>query len=136
MSKMITWLGMMSGVTLLFYFTGLLQNTPNSALLTLALNPTNFKTTPLWLSVFGVLGLLAMVGQVVSVFLSRSVNSDFWILGPIATIFFGFGWDFLSIYQTINATSAIGGVIAVLIFGPLLIMYFVSVLEWWRGVNP
>ena len=133
MSKMITWLSLMAGITLLFYFGGVLNNTPNSSLLSLVLNPGDAENSNVYLAIFGLFGVIS---SVVSTFIARNVNSDFWILGPVITVLFTFGWDFLNVYRAMASTSAIGGVIAILIFGPLILMNIISVLEWWRGVSP
>lgn len=132
MSKMIGWMSLMGGTILLFYFGGLVSGTITSTLLDVVLNPQNLQNSPLMLKI---LSVGAAVIAVVSTFVARNQNSDFYLLFPVVTILFTFGWDFLVVYQTIQASSEAGAFIAVLIFGPMMLMYIISVLEWWRGVS-
>jgi hypothetical protein len=129
---MIGWMAVMGGVSLLFYFGGLLNNTPTSSLLVFVSNPNNAQNSDLYLAM---IGLFSVIATIISTFVSRNANSDFWILVPVITVLFNFGWNFLSVYQILAASSDIGAVIATLIFGPIILMYLVSVVEWWRGTN-
>lgn len=130
---MMTWLFIMSGITLFFYFGGIITNTASSTLLDMVLNPERAQNLSLFLKISSITTLTIIV---ISTFVARSQNSDFYLMVPVVGILFTFGWDFLTIYNTIAATSAIGGYIAVMIFGPLMIAYIMSVIEWWRGINP
>jgi len=132
MSKIINYLMLFSGISLLFYFAGILTDTATSTLLNLALNPGNLESSSLMTTI---LSISTAVIAVISTFVARSQNSDFYLFIPLATLFFTFGWDFLSVFQIISAASIIGGVIAALVFGPLMIGYIVAVVEWWRGVS-
>lgn len=133
MSKMMTWMGFMGGIMLLFYFFGILSGTISSTLLDAVLNPQNLESSPLYLQVISV---STLVFAAVSALFARSEKSEFFYIFPIVTILFTFGWDFLVVYQTLAAVSEIGGVIAILFFGPIMLMYVISVVEWWRGVAP
>lgn len=132
MSKMTTWIGLMSGLSLLFYVGGVLSGTITSTLLDLALNPQNLQTSSLYLTIGSV---AALVITVVSTFVARSQNSDFYLFYPVVLAMFSFGWDFLNVYAALGGSGSIGGLVAILLFGPLMLMYMISVLEWWRGIE-
>lgn len=134
MGKMTVWLAMMGGVTLLFYIGGILESTISSTLLDLLLNPERFQQLDLMTKILSVTTLAIAA---VSTFVARNQNSDFYLMIPIVTLLFTFGYDFLSVYQAMGAQgSGFGQGLALLLFGPLTLLYFLSVVEWWRGVNP
>jgi hypothetical protein len=132
MGKLINTLVLMGGISLLFYFTGLLTDTASSGLLTLLLNPEGMQSSGL---VTTIIGITAGVLVVVSTFIARNSNSDTYLMIPLVTAFLSFGWDFLTVYNKVAASSAVGGMIAVLVFAPLLLAYVIGVVEWWRGVE-
>lgn len=131
MSKMTTLLSIMGGLTLLFYLFGIIQDTPNSTLLDLLLNPENVQRTD-WIQLI-ILGIASLAISAVSTFVSRSINSDFWLMVPYVTVLFTFGWDAIAIYQ---ALAAVNKVVALMIFGPYMVLFINAVVEWWRGVAP
>lgn len=134
MGKMTVWLAMMAGVTLLFYLGGIIEGTVTSTLLDLVLNPERFQTLDLMTKI---LSVSTLVIAAASTFVARNQNSDFYLMIPIVTILFTFGYDFLSVYQAMSAQgSGFGQGLALMLFGPIMIMYFMSVVEWWRGINP
>jgi hypothetical protein len=134
MAKLLTIIGIMSGITLLFYYGGVLTDTVNTTLLSMLLNPESFQTADL------ILKTLASAGLVVgaSTLLLRAFGgpgAELYFMLGFVYLFFSFGYDFLSIYQQIAAYSAVGQVIGVLLLGPLMVMYVMAVVEWWRGVE-
>ncbi len=44
----------------------------------------------------------------------------------------GFGWDFIIIFSTVASVSAM---FAIMVFSPLMFLWLLTVLEWWRGVT-
>jgi Ca2+/Na+ antiporter len=130
--KLINSISLMSGILLLFYFGGLLSGTITSTLLNMALHPETLQTSSL---VLKIISLTTVVLAIVSMVVARNQNSDFYLMIPLVILFLSFGWDFLVVYQQISSYSDVGAVLAVLIFGPLMIMYVISVVEWWRGVE-
>lgn len=132
MGKLINSISLMSGILLLFYFGGLLSGTITSTLLNMALHPETLQTSSL---VLKIISLTTVVLAIVSMVVARNQNSDFYLMIPLVILFLSFGWDFLVVYQQISSYSDVGAVLAVLIFGPLMIMYVISVVEWWRGVE-
>jgi hypothetical protein len=128
---MVKWIMGMAGITLLFYFGGVLSNTASSTLLDMALRPAELQSSSLFLKILSVTSLTAAV---ISTFVARNQNSDFYLMVPIVTVFFSFGWDFLNVYTAMASAGDIGQFVAVLFFGPLMIGYVISVVEWWRGI--
>lgn len=134
MAKTLTLIGIMSGIVLLFYFGGLVTDTASSVLLDLLLSPDRFQASSLIVKVIAVVGTL--IG--ISTLLFRNNNGvglDQYLMVPFIELFLSFGWDFLTIYQNISSVGPVAQVVAVLVFGPLMLMYVISVIEWWRGVE-
>jgi hypothetical protein len=134
MAKTMTLIGIMSGIVLLFYFGGLVTNTASSVLLDLLLAPERFQASSLIVKAVAVVGTL--IG--ISTLLFRNNNGvglDQYLMVPFIELFLSFGWDFLTIYQNISSVGPVAKVFAVMLFGPLMLMYVISVIEWWRGVE-
>lgn len=127
MGKLTTYILMMSGLTLLFYFTGLTDNTINSTLLTLLLNPSNLSTSALGTQISLVLIGIATAGIVIGFF---SQNSELILIAPFTIWLLGVLWDFLSVA---NKVYSVNPVIAILFFSPLLLLFGVTIVEFWRG---
>lgn len=127
MGKLTTYILMMSGLTLLFYFTGLTDNTINSTLLTLLLNPSNLSTSALGTQISLVLIGIATAGIVIGFF---SQNSELILIAPFTIWLLGVLWDFLSVA---NKVYSVNPVISILFFSPLLLLFGVTIVEFWRG---
>lgn len=134
MAKTLTIIGMMGGVVLLFYFSGLLTDTASSIFLDLLLNPERFQTASTVTKIISAIGIL--IGISTLVFRNNNgVAIDQYLMIPFIELFLSFGWDFLKVYQQIASVGEVGKVVAILFFGPLMIMYIISLVEWWRGVE-
>lgn len=123
----------MAGVTLLFYFGGLIESTFSSTLLDLVLRPERFQSSSLVLTIAS---LGAFVLGLVSTFIARNQNSDFYLMIPLVEIFLSFGWDFVVVYQQMAAISEAARIVTTLILGPFILGYVITVVEWWRGLAP
>jgi len=132
MGKFTTYLILMSGLTILFHFAGLIEpgSTPNSQLLELILNPasmsfSSFFSTKILLAITTGAGLVA--GIVIG-FVTK--NAELAVMSVVATWLATVMWDFLAVYTVLASQNF---VIATLIFGPLMFMFSVTLADWWRG---
>lgn len=128
----------MTGLMLLFYFTGLIQDctgdglcentTPNSQLLNLALNPQSIRESSLGVKILLSIEGLALIGAaVLALFYSRI---ELAILSTVAIYLFNLLFDFIAVYNTVREAHP---VFAILLFAPLMVVYAITVIEWWRG---
>lgn len=127
-NKTTTYLMLMSGIMMLFYFTGLLGNSPNNLLLNLVLNPEALMSTPLWVKV-----TLALQGVAATAVVIAGIaigNTELAVAAPVAVYLFNLGWDFISVYQKVYSVNP---VIASLFISPIFILYAITAIEWWRG---
>lgn len=138
MGKLITYLFLMTGLTLLFYLGGLIQEcddqglcegvTPNANLLNLALKPENTRNSNFVVNAVLILegigtALLIFASKVTSLFdIKLAVKSGF------ALYLLNLGWDFLVVFNILRAGNPI---IALLLFSPFFIGYIMVVIEWW-----
>lgn len=125
MGKLTTYIIVMSGLMLLFYFTGLLDNTVNSTFLDLILNPESIRNSDLNLQILlaleGILATSLVVGFAVAGNIELGLRSAF------AIFLMNLLWDFLRVFGEIYIESP---VIALLLFSPLLLLYAITLMEW------
>ena len=138
MSKIITMVMMMSGLMLLFYFGGLVQEetddgtcegqTPNSKLLNILLQPECMKDSTVGKNTILTLGSISGVLVIAAaVFIP---NFELMVMGGFALYFLTLLWDFMVVFQKVYAVAP---VLAILIFAPLTLTFIIVIIDWWRG---
>jgi len=138
MGRLTTYTLMMSGLLLLFYFTGLLTEcdddgmceatSPNSQLLNFLLRPERSRS-----SIIGQKGILILEGVGAVLIIAAGLfigNVELAVMGSFAIYYFNLGWDFLAVFNVVREANP---VIAVLLFGPVLFFYVIIIIDWWRG---
>lgn len=129
-SKVGTYLGILSVTVITAYLLGLMANTGTSALLSWLSNPETLFTTSFYTNLNNVLSLFAVAGVVIGLFFSQKTDQA--VLVGFTGVLFLVGKDMITIYQNVAVISAD---FALLFFAPFLLVYFLTVLEWWRAVN-
>lgn len=129
MAKLTTYLLVMSGIILLTYFFGLLENTATSGLLNLLLNPSDAGKSNIYIQIVLVVELAVLVGATV---FSLTQRTDFPLIALLVMPLINFGWDFMAIYAIMASVNVVA---ATLIFSPVFLVYILTVIEWWRGVD-
>lgn len=141
MSKMLTWISIISGLLLMSYMFGVLpEESSTGFVLSAILHPENlstFKPIVILLGLGTAMGAVGLAAVVISNLTTSkfAVPEQYLIYGMVAPLM-SFGYDFYLIYQSLSTIGAAGQVIGFMVLSPLLIMYAISVIEWWRGVNP
>ena len=125
MGRFTTFFMVIMGLEVLFYFAGLI---PESPLLTILLNPQNILTAGIGVKAFSVLAGVGLVAGVVIGFVTK--NFELTVMIPFAVFMVGIAFDFLEVFNSFKAEAP---VIAVLIFAPFLVMLVIIILDWWRG---
>jgi hypothetical protein len=125
---MTTFMMIMLGIALLFHIFGVIPSTtPNSILLNTILNPQDIASSPIMITVLVALTLASGL----SVFLGfYTRNVEYALMIPIGLALFTLMWDFLAVVAVISAASKI---LAVIIFGPLLFIWVLTVVDYIRG---
>ena len=135
MGKLSTYIIVMSGLMLLFYFTGLTSGTPNSTLLDLLLAPESMPELDEPEGGISKEAILVFEGVAITAAIVVGIvigNVELALFGAFAVYFFNLGWDFLGVF---NAVRAVNPVFAILIFAPILLLYVITMLEWMRGID-
>ena len=126
MGKLTTYILIMAGLTVLFYFAGIIESTANSTFLDLLLNVESFRTSDLNSTVVLVLEAIVATGVLIgAVFAGRL---ELAARATLSIFLLNLLWDFVRIFNAVRSTNA---VLAILIFAPLLFLYFITVVEWW-----
>jgi hypothetical protein len=125
---MTTFMMIMLGIALLFHIFGVIPSTtPNSILLNTILNPQDIASSPIMITVLAALTLASGL----SVFLGfYTRNVEYALMIPIGLALFTLMWDFLAVVAVISAASKI---LAVIILGPLLFIWVLTVVDYIRG---
>lgn len=132
MGKFASFLTLIIFMDLMFIVTGqTIPNSPSSIILNAIIDPTNIKTTQLFIVLFGVAGIagLAALSGVSTGVVSRAGIDLLGFAAIAATLVLLVG-DFLFIFiflKNINAT------LAVLIMSPIIAIFVFTVAEWLRG---
>lgn len=128
MGKMTGYILIMTGVTVLFYFTGLLSNTPNTVLLNLVLNTGQLTATPLYTKLSIAVLVLGVGGTILLGFISK--QPELAATGLFTAYLVSLLFDFVSVFNVLASTNK---ALAILILSPWLILFIVTAIEWWRG---
>lgn len=139
MGKLTTYMLVLSGLMLLFYFTGLTQDcsdglcngaTPNSALLNAVMHPENIQEMPTWTKILLALeGVGAILGGIAIGYFSGG-NLQAIVTAPVAIFFFSLLADFLYVF---NRVREVNSFFAIVLFGPVIFLYVITIIEWWTG---
>lgn len=145
MAKIATYIMVMAGLVLLFHFTGLTNECGEDGLCTLT-SPTsillNMALSPEEISLSNLLGDLSFISKIaaslagvaigVAILAGLYQRPDIAIFAGIVALLVTFGADFLSVF---NRLREVNPYIAILVFGPIMILYMLTVIEWWRGMG-
>lgn len=131
MGKLVTMLGILIFIDILFLVTGQLDLSSSTSVVTGALlEPTLFKTSVfflIFLGAAGIGGLIATSGVTTGI-LANATNVLAFIL--MATAMIGLLGDFITIYVLLNASNQ---VLSKLIMGPVIMIFAVTIAEWLRA---
>ena len=138
MGKLTTYIMIMSGLMIMFYFGGLISDctndglcestTPNSLLLDHLMHPENIKSSTLATKITTAIALIGVGAAIILGFANR--NIELAVTGAVATYLFTLLLDFIAVF---NRLRAIRPELAIIIFAPTLLLYCVTIIEWWRG---
>lgn len=132
MSRMTVYISILATVLLGAHLMGLVEDTGSVTLLQWVTNPEDFRADGIFDNFISVLTLISAAGAIITAGLAISQKYDLALLVGVTDIFFLVGWDMLAIY---NGIKEINPDVAILLISPLLLVYFLTVIEWWRGTG-
>lgn len=130
----------MSGILLLFYVFGLVEQTgsPTSTLLGLLLNPEQMSLgtvrTIFNLPVNIALTIAGITAAIVVALVAARLTGDpaVAVLIPVSLYMLSLGWDFVEVFTVVAEGNRL---FAIIIFGPLFLLWLFTMVEWWRGTD-
>ena len=130
MGKLTIYLMIMSGLTLLFYFAGLLEDTASSILFNLLFDVQGISTNAL---VVGVVGIAVLIGA------ATTLSTVFVVVDYRTVLRAGFVvfmlnlfWDFLAVTGKVMSVNVVLGV---LFLAPLALVYILTVYEFFEQME-
>ncbi len=109
---------------------------PGGALWALISNPTDWGSLSL---VSFLTDTLLVAGVSVIVIGSFFIKSDFLVFAGISSVFLSFGTSLYNLWQYVDSHAALGGGsngwVAMIFISPIIIMYLIVLLEFWRGTG-
>ena len=114
----------------MFYFTGLLESTASSTLLNLLLDPVEFQNNAISQQIIIIFSGIAIVA--ISVGFFSGANTELVLMGAFSLFLLSLMWDFLAVSTIVFGVNPVLGI---LIFSPLLILWIVTVVEFFRGIT-
>lgn len=130
MGKLTTYLMVMTGIMILFYFGGLTDGT--TSLMGILLNPTTLKTSGIIVAVGAAIITAAAAAQIKIAGTSLASAPEILVMSTAFTLLLALVWDFIVVFNKVLATNP---VIAILLFSPLFLVLGITMIEWWRGVT-
>lgn len=134
--KLFMFIGIVSGLMLLFYFTGLTRvcegevcaSGASSQLLDMLLSPEDISFGDMKNK--GEVLLVGAVAVIAGAGLWLSGKPELAIIAPFAVFLMGLAFE---VGRVLSIVYSVNPVIALLLFAPIMILIVPTVLEWWRG---
>lgn len=134
MGKAITYITILIFSMLFLMLFGLVQfdELSGGMLLKLVMNPLEIKSNQLyWLLFNGIFTLLVSVGAIALGAVQRVNMVDTVVASAATLIMANMFWDMLTIFNILR--DNVGIIYAGLLVGPLIILGFLILIEWFRG---
>jgi len=131
MGKLTTYIAILSTVIIGFHFAGLIGDTPISWLMDLLLNPEEVSSHAWYTTAFGVFALFSgvaiiVIGTLVPDRLEKAATIG--LASLIGILIF----DLVSIFNVLALSSL---PLAIFVMSPLIVIFVLTVVEWWRGLT-
>lgn len=111
-----------AGMSMLFYYMGIIESNP---LINFGLNIESFTTTTIWLTI---VGAVTAVEAIVVGYFTKDIE-----MGIMVALFVPLTSFFLNFIVVYVKFLSINPMMAHLIFAPALTLYALTALEWFRG---
>lgn len=132
MSKLLNYLGILATILIGAHILGLIENTGTSVILSWMANPESLNVSTFFASLINLFTFASIGTGAVAVGLLVSGRGDLAIKVGLASLLVLVGWDILGIYSAIKLINAD---FALLLISPILLIYFLTIIEWWEGTG-
>lgn len=106
------------------------QNVPGTSLYTFIASPSDWETAGWNLLIGDIIAAASLSVIIIGTFF---IKNDFLIMAGIVGVIYSFGKPLISLWTEISAHSS--SILATLIVGPIIILYIMLLLGFWRGRN-
>ena len=128
MGKITTYIAIMSMVILGFHFAGLIEGTPTSWFIKAITDPSSLSSNSYFAQLIRILAVFSggaiIIGSLASNKIEQGATISFTLL------LFLIGWDLIAIFNVLKQTNQ---TLAIFMISPMLLIYMLTVIEWWRG---
>ena len=139
MGKLTVYILVMSGIMLLMYYGGMIDGA--DTLLTLLLNPQNISFSSFFTdNIVAVIEGLA--GAAIGLALIASGKPELAAMSVLAIYLGDLGFNFIKVFNKLASIGAAEGSvfgsylpIAIILFAPIILLFCVTLVEWWRGIT-
>ena len=128
MGKVTNYLAFIGGLILLFTMAGIAVESPTGWLLGFMNNPTLWSTSSLLAKIGGAFALVAVSGITVTALVA--FRDPTILRAPVALFLLSTGWDIVGIHDVL---ARVNPKLALLLTAPLMLVYVISLFEWWSG---
>jgi len=122
--RWITFVMVMAGLSVLFYYGGLIDDT--GSLIPRLLNPQDFSFSGTWKLILLNIGI-GVFGAFVGIY---TKNAELALMTAVIPHVIVWLWDFIKVYNVIRLAN---GVLANLILGPVIFLFVLTIFDVWRG---
>ena len=129
MGKVTNYLAFVGVLILMFTMAGIEIRSPTGYLLGFLSDPTLWSTSGLLAQITGVIGGIIIGG--ISITALIAFRDPVLLRAPVAIFLLAVAWDIIGIFNAIS--SKVDFWLAILLTAPLMLVYAVSVFEWWSG---
>lgn len=127
MSKLTNLVYFITVAIVMCHFGGLLGNTPIGYTLTLLMNPYLLKTSAWYQLTATALSLGTLSGAIIGLFSPE--RASFILKASIVSGLLLIGWDLIALW---NLVGAVNKFVATVLIAPMLLVYVIVAVEWWR----
>lgn len=129
MSKFVNLMLVVVAIQLVLISTGVVS-IPGDVLFNFIINPSSWNNNA-WSSlisdlILGVSGVAIIIGLLF-------FKNDFIVFAPMVGVLFSFGIGLYNLYALVQAQ--INSMVAIILISPIILIYIMGVLEWWRAVK-
>ena len=129
MGKITTYLAIMSFVVLGFHYAGIVQNTPVGWFLTAIKNLAGFSNNSFYTTLTAVLATFGGATIIIGAFAGSKIEQGATI--AFTTLLLTLAWELIAIWNVLQ--DSMGEMFSTLLISPIVVIYVLTVLEWWRG---
>jgi len=110
------------------HFAGLLETTGIGFILGILTDPSSIRTSSFFTIIAASIALVTLGGAVIGLYTAQKASLVV-KASIVSSVLFLIGWDLLILWQLLNDIST---VLATVLISPMLIVFIIAAVEWWK----